>query len=376
MNFDLTDERQMLQDGLRRYLRDTVTPDALRAAEAGDTGFSPEIWSGLSEMGVAGALFTEDQGGFGGAGFDLMVVFEELGRAGAVEPFTELLLAGGLIAELGDDAQKALIEQAIEGSVQLAFAHGEPTSRYDLERVETRAEAGADGWSLSGRKAVVVNGAQADHIVISARTSGDARDTAGISLFVLPKGSAGVEVRDYPLAGGGRAAELVLDNVALPKSALLGAEGEAFAAIETAHARASAALCADALGAMETVRALTGDYLKTRKQFGQPIGKFQALQHRMADLLIELEQARSAVINLCGRLDGPRDTREIHVSATKHLVGKVARLVAEESIQMHGGIGMTEEYSLGHFARRLSMLDHRFGDSTFHLGRFIRLQAA
>jgi hypothetical protein len=375
MNFQLTEERQMLQDGLRRYLGDAVTPAALKAAEEGE-GFSPEIWAGLSEMGVAGALFTEEQGGFGGAGFDLMTVFEELGRAGTSEPMLEVLLAGGPLAALGNETQAALVEQAVEGSVHLALAHGEPGSRYDIERVETRAERGGDGWTLTGRKAVVVNGAQADHVVISARSSGGARDRDGISLFVLPKGTAGVEIRDYPLAQGGHAAELVLEGVTLPETALLGAEGQAIGALETAHARATAALCADGLGAMETARRLTGDYLKTRKQFGQPIGKFQALQHRAAEMLIEIEQARSAVINLCGHLEADRETREIHVSATKHLVGKVARLVAEEAIQMHGGIGMTEEYELGRFARRLSMLDHRFGDSTFHLGRFVRLRAA
>ncbi|WPY94873.1 acyl-CoA dehydrogenase [Limimaricola variabilis] len=374
MNFQLTEERQMLQDGLRRYLGEAVTPQALEAAQT--AGMSPEIWAGLSEMGVAGALFTEDQGGFGGAGFDLMVVFEELGRAGAVEPMLELLLAGRLVAELGDETQQEIVAQAVEGAVQLAFAHGEPASRFDLERVETRAERSGDGWTLTGRKSVVVNGAQADHIVVSARTSGDVADRDGISLFLLPKSMAGVEIRDYPLSQGGHAAEIVLDGVTLPAGALLGAEGQAFEAIETAQARATAAICADALGAMETARALTGDYLKTRKQFGQPIGKFQALQHRAADMLIEIEQARSAVINLCGHLEADRSTREIHVSATKHLVGKVARLVAEEAVQMHGGIGMTEEYDLARFARRLSMLDQRFGDATFHLGRFVRLRAA
>ncbi|MGR3463553.1 acyl-CoA dehydrogenase family protein [Limimaricola sp.] len=374
MNFQLTEERQMLQDGLRRYLADAVTPDALKADEA--EGASPELWSGLSEMGVAGALFTEEQGGFGGRGFDLMTVFEELGRAAAPAPMIELLLAGGLIAEAGSEPQQALVEQAVEGAVQLAFAHGEPASRYDIERIETRAERSGEGWTLSGRKSVVVNGAQADHIVVSARTSGAPGEREGISLFVLPKGTDGVEIRDYPLSQGGHAAEIVFDGATLPEDALLGAEGQAYGAIETAQARATAALCADALGAMETARALTGDYLKTRKQFGQPIGKFQALQHRAADMLIEIEQARSAVINLCGHLEADRDTREIHVSATKHLVGKAARLVAEEAIQMHGGIGMTEEYDLGRFARRLSMLDQRFGDATYHLGRFVRLRAA
>ncbi|MCP1168190.1 acyl-CoA dehydrogenase family protein [Limimaricola litoreus] len=374
MNFQLTEERQMLQDGLRRYLGDAVTPEALKAAES--TGFSPEVWAGLSEMGVAGALFTEEQGGFGGLGFDLMTVFEELGRAGAPDPMLEVLLAGGIIAALGSESQQALVEQAVEGGVQLAFAHNEPSSRYDIDRIETRAERSGEGWSLTGRKSVVVNGAQADHVVVSVRTSGAPGEREGISLFLMPKGTDGVEIRDYPLSQGGHAAEMVFDGATLPADALLGEDGAAYDAIETAQARATAALCADALGAMETARALTGDYLKTRKQFGQPIGKFQALQHRAADMLIEIEQARSAVINLCGHLEADRDTREIHVSATKHLVGKVARLVAEEAIQMHGGIGMTEEYELGRFARRLSMLDQRFGDATWHLGRFVRLRAA
>ncbi len=377
MNFDLTDERQMLQDGLRRFLRDSYTPEARKAALEDEAGFLPGIWEGLAEMGVIGALFDEEQGGFGGAGFDIALVFEEMGRIGAVDPLLDTgVLAGGLLAALGDAAQRALLDGVIGGTLQLALAHGEPGSRYDLSRVATTAARQDGGWVLDGRKSVVVNAAAADHLIVSARSAGGVAEAGGISLFLVPRGTAGLGLRDYPLAGGGRGAEVTLEAVALPGAALLGPEGGAHDALETAQARATAAICAEALGLMETIRALTTDYLRTRKQFGQPIGKFQALQHRMADMLIEIEQARSAVINLAGHLDAPRALRERHVSAAKNLIGEVGALVAEESIQMHGGIGMTIEYELGHLARRLVMTDHRFGDRDHHLGRFAALAVA
>ncbi|MFZ7092445.1 acyl-CoA dehydrogenase family protein [Primorskyibacter sp. 2E233] len=367
MNFQLTEERQMLQDGLRRFLRDTVTPDLLAKATDSETGHSETLWQGLTEMGIQGAMFTEEQGGFGGAGFDIMVVFEELGRAGVFEPVLEsAVLAGGL-------AQDAAQIEAIIGGAILSLAHAEPTSRYDLSHLETRAEQTASGYRINGHKAVVHHAGAASNLVVSARISGEAADEDGISLFLIPADA--VQMRDYALNGGGRAAEIALD-LEVPESALIGGEGGAFAALEQANARATAAICAEALGLMEAIKTLTVDYLRQRKQFGQPIGKFQALQHRMADVLIEIEQARSAVINLCGHLEADRATREVHVSAAKNLIGRVGRLVVEEAIQMHGGIGMTQEYELGHLAKRLTMIDHRFGDSDYHLERFIRLAAA
>ena len=377
MNFELTEERQMLQDGMRRFLRDTYDP-ALRAelAEA-ESGFSADVWNGLAEMGVIGALFSEADGGFAGAGFDIALVFEELGRVGAVDPLLDTaVLGGGLIAALGTDDQKQMIEETIAGITQLALAHSEPSSRYDMSRVETKATRDDDSYVLSGRKSVVVNAPAADHILISARTSGDAAAKSGISLFLVPAGAPAMSLRGYPLASGGRAAEIVLDDVRLGADALIGPEGAALDEITRMHARATLAISAEALGLMESIRELTTDYLKTRKQFGKPIGKFQALQHRMADVLIEIEQARSAVINLAGHIDAPIDIREKHVSATKNLIGNAAKLVAEESIQMHGGIGMTDEYELGHLAKRLIMVDHRFGDAIYHLERFIALAVA
>ncbi len=377
MNFTLTEERQMLQDGLRRYLRDTVTPELIEQGTDAESGHSDALWSGLAEMGVIGALFSEDDGGFGGTGFDLAVVFEELGRAGAFEPLAESgILAGGLIAELGSDDQKGRIEALIEGSEILTLAHGEPGSRYDIAHVETRATKSGDGYVLSGRKTVVVGAPAASHAVVSARTSGDSRDAHGISLFLVPLDAPGIEARAYPMNGGGRASEIVLTDVTVPADALIGPEGGAHDALETQQARAICAQCAEAVGLMETIRELTVGYLQQRKQFGKPIGKFQALQHRMADVLIEIEQARSATINLAGHLEAARPERERHVSAAKNLVGRTAKLVVEESIQMHGGIGMTMEYALGHLAKRLTMVDHRFGDADWHLERFIRLAAA
>lgn len=373
MNFELTDDRRMLQDGLRRLLAETYTPAIRAKADESASGFAPETWNGLAEMGVVGALFTEEEGGFAGHGFDLALVFEELGRAGAVDPMIDTgVLGGGILADLG--GRDDLVEGVIAGTVQLAFAHGEPRGRYDPTLVRASARRDGDAWVLEGRKAVVVNAPAADHILLSARTDGEARDEDGISLFLAP-GDA-LSMRPYPLVGGGRGAELTLDGLRLPGDALVGPEGGAWPAIARAEARATLAICAEALGLMETIRTLTADYLRTRTQFGRPIGKFQVLQHRMADMLIEIEQARSAVINLAGHLDAAPPVRDRHVSATKNLIGEVARLVVEESIQMHGGIGMTEEYQLAHLAKRLTMVDHRFGDALHHLERFIALPAA
>lgn len=377
MDFNLTEERQMLQDTLRRYLSDKYTTAARNKILGSDAGMSPEIWAGLAELGVIGALFSEEEGGFGGAGFDITTVFEELGRAGVVEPVLETAVLGGrLLCALGDDSQTALIEEVIGGTLHLAFAHGEPTSRYDLNRVATMAKADGDEIVLNGRKAVVANAEAAGYLIVSARESGAVDDEAGISLFLVPAGTAGVTLRGYPLFAGGRAAEVTLDDVRLPASARLGAAGEGYAAVADAVAAANVALAAEALGAMVTATELTRGYLMTRQQFGRPIGTFQALQHRFSDLLIELEQARSAVINAAGHLADAAPVRDLQIAAARNLIGRAGRLVAEEAIQMHGGIAMTQEYELAHIAKRIVMTDHRFGDTDYHLERFIELSAA
>lgn len=377
MDFNLTEERQMLQDTLRRYLADRYNTEVRNRILDSENGLSTEIWSELAELGVIGALFSEDQGGFGGAGFDIAVVFEELGRAGVVEPILDTaILGGGLIAALGNDDQQAMLDGIIGGGLHLALAHGEPVSRYDLNHVSTTVRPSGDGVVLDGRKSVVVNAEAADHLIVSARESGDAYDRDGISLFLVPKGTKGVSLRGYPMISGGRAAEVMLDAVELPASARLGAAGGGFAALHDVVQRANVALVAETMGAMINATDLTRDYLVTRKQFGRPIGTFQALQHRMADMLIELEQARSAVINAAGYLEAVARVRDLHIASSRNLVARVGRLIAEESIQMHGGIAMTQEYELAHIAKRITMADHRFGDADYHLERFIELSAA
>ncbi len=362
MNFQLTEERQMLKESLRRFF-----------AQNQDLGLD-EFWKALAELGVIGAMFSEKQGGYGGEGFDLSVVFEELGRAGLKAPLMQSgVLAGGLLTQLGNDDQQALVEQIIAGRLQLAFAHGEPRSRYLLRHVSTTAKNCDGGFRLDGHKSVVINAERAKKLIVSARTSGTFNDAGGISLFVVDKDLQGLQVHGYQTLDGVDAAEVRLENCVLPKSAMLGQEGQAFDAIEYQVARATAALCAESLGAMESAKELTVDYIKTRQQFGVAIGKFQALQHRMADVLIEIEQARSATINVCGHLEAERGSRELHVSAAKNLIGRVGRLVAEECIQLHGGIGMTQEYRLGAVAKRMIMIDHEWGDSDHHLQRFIEL---
>ncbi len=377
MNFELTEERQMLQDTLRRFLADRYTTARRNEILNSDAGMSAEIWAELAELGIIGALFGEEDGGFGGKGFDIAVVFGELGRAGVVEPFLDTgVLGGRLIAALGDAAQKPLVDEVIAGALHLAFAHGEPASRYDLNHVETTAHARGDDIVLNGRKAVVVNAEAAGQLIVSARESGAAGDVDGISLFLVAAGTPGLTMRGYPLISGGRAAEVTLDDVTIPASARLGPAGAAYPAIEAVAAAANVALAAEAVGAMETAVELTREYLMTRKQFGRPIGTFQALAHRFADLLIELEQARSAVINAAGHLEATPRIRDMQIAAARNLLGRVGRLVAEESIQMHGGIAMTQEYELAHIAKRIVMSDHRFGDTDFHLERFIDLGAA
>lgn len=355
MNFNLTEERQMLQDSLRRFLRDRYSTEMRNQILESELGYSPEIWGELAELGVLGALFSEEQGGFGGAGFDIAVVFEELGRAGVVEPVMETLLAGRILAAAGRD-----IEGAIDGSVQYALAHGEPEARYDLDHVTATC---ADG-KITGRKGVVLNAEAAQQIIVSAR-EGEA-----IGLYLVEADAPGLEVVGYSLMAGGRAAEVTLDGT--PAEPL----GLGLEALEAAFQAGMVAQSAETLGAMETASAMTRDYLMTRQQFGRPIGTFQALQHRMADLLIEMEQARSAVINAAGHLEDELRVRDLTLSATKNLMGRVGRLVAEESIQMHGGIAMTQEYELAHIAKRIIMADHRFGDADYHMERFIALSAA
>lgn len=373
MHFEHTEDRRMLADTLDRFVAGQYGFDTRNAIAYGDVGMDTALWGRFAELGAIGALFPEDEGGFGGEGFDVAVVFEALGQGLVVEPFLGALMVGRALAAAGTAAQKEHIAHLIDGSTVAALAHDEPGSHYELARVATRAERSAGGWTLSGAKAVVLQGEQAQLLLVSARTSGAEDSEDGISLFLVPADAPGVARRGYSRIDGGRAAEVTFDNVPLGADALLGAEGQGFATLELAVGWGVLALCAEALGAMEVAKKSTLEYLQTRKQFGVAIGSFQALQHRMADLLLEVEQSRSAVINAAAAMDAERVVRERALSAAKCTLGRVGALVAEESIQMHGGIGMTWELPLSHYAKRLVMVDHQLGDEDHHLERFIAL---
>ncbi|MGF6842059.1 alkylation response protein AidB-like acyl-CoA dehydrogenase [Paraburkholderia youngii] len=380
MNFQHTEDRRMLADTLNRFISEQYGFATRDQIARSTQGFSTELWARFAELGVIGALFDEASGGFGGGAFDISVVFESIGRGLVVEPFLDTLIVGRAIARSGSDAQKSALDSLIDGSRIVALAHGEPDSHYELARVAaTRARRSVEGnrgaWTLYGAKAVVQHSEHAQVFLVSARTSGEDDAEAGITLFLVPRDAAGVSVRGYRKIDGGRAAEVTFDNVTLDDDSVLGSVGQGFATLEYAMSCGVLALCAEAVGAMDVAKDYTLDYLRTRRQFGVPIGSFQALQHRMADLLLEIEQARSAVINAAA-LDGERNARERAVSAAKYSIGRIGTRVAEECIQMHGAIGMTWELPLAHYAKRLVMIDHQLGDEDHHLERFVALGAA
>ena len=374
MNFTHTEDRRMLADSLTRYLAEQYPIETRHAIVRMPKGYDPAKWAQFAELGAIGALFPESQGGFGGAGFDIAVVFEALGGALVVEPFLATVLGGSALGHAGNAAQQALLAQAIAGEAIVTLAHEERNAHYAPHHVETTATREGDAWVLNGLKSAVPSGDSADHLVVSARTAGNVSDEAGISLFVVPAGAAGLSVQGKPNIDGTRGAEVRLANVRLPADALLGTAGDGLATLTYAIGRGLVALCAESLGAMEVAKRATIDYLQTRKQFGTVIGRFQALQHRMATVLLEIEQARSAVTNAAAALDGDdAKRRERMLSAAKYSIGQIGARVAEESIQLHGGIGMTWELPMPHYAKRLVMIDHQLGDEDHHLARFIAL---
>jgi alkylation response protein AidB-like acyl-CoA dehydrogenase len=372
MDFSLTQEQRLLQESLTRFVQKEYTFEKRRAIRQSPEGYSPEIWAQLADMGVLGLPFAEDCGGFGGGPVETLIVMQAIGNGLLVEPYlATVVLGGGLVQSLGDDGQKRMLAQVAEGKLLLALAHGEPRSRYALAQVETRAVREGAGWKLSGRKAMVLHGAQADRLVVSARSGGSVADEAGISAFVVERGAKGLSVRDTRTIDGLRAAEVELNDVRVGADALLGAEGLACAAIEQAIDRGSAALCAEAVGVMETLNAQTLEYIKARQQFGQPIGRFQVLQHRAADMFIQCELSKSMAVLAAMKADsGDANERRRAVSAAKAHIGRSGRSVSQAAIQLHGGMGVTDELPASHYAKRLTMIDFWLGDAAHHVQRF------
>jgi alkylation response protein AidB-like acyl-CoA dehydrogenase len=366
MDFRFTEEQTQIRDSLRRFLSETYTLDRRRAIARAGAGCDPEIWRQFAELGILGLCIPESLGGLGGNAQDALIVMEELGRALVIEPYlSTALVCAGILVRAGSKAQQALLTAVAGGEIRLAFAHGEPDSRWQPDAIGTRARQEDAAWILHGRKAMVPDGAGADYLVIPARTP------SGVSLFLVPGASAGMTRAPLVTHDGASVAEITLDGTRVPADALIGAEGEGLVHIEAASDVAIAGLCGEAVGAMDALLALTLAYVKSRKQFGAAIGSFQALQHRMADMLLHAELARSMSYLASAKLSASDATeRRRAISATKFLIGRSARLVGQEAVQMHGGMGVSDELATSHYFKRLTLIDASFGDMDHHLERF------
>ena len=376
MDFNYNEEQLALQDTLRRFIAKDYGFDQRRALAGSAEGFSRAHWRQFADLGILALPFPEEFGGItaaGGNAVDTMLVMEMFGRGLVLEPYlASVILAGGLIRDAASQAQKeALLPAIAGGELLMALAHYEAQGRYEPSHVATTAKADDDGYTLSGAKAVVLAGGGADKLIVSARTSGIPRDPDGISLFVVERDAPGLAVRGYPTQDGARAADIKLDRVRVGKDALIGTQGAAFPGIERALDIAIAALCAEAVGAMAALNELTLEYIKTRKQFGQPIGRFQALQHRMVDMVTATEQARSMATLAAVRADSADAAeRRRAIAAAKAYVGQSARSVGQSAVQLHGGMGVVDELNVSHYFKRLTMINACFGDADYHLGCF------
>ena len=376
MNFSLSEEQQLLKDSAERFVRENWSLDQRRALVASELGHSERSWRQMAELGWLGANVPEDYGGSGGGPVETMVLMETFGAGLVVEPyFPCVVLGGNLVAIAGSETQKqAILPPLIAGDRKLAFAWIEAQAGYDLFDVETTAERRGGGYAINGTKGVVLGAAGADELIASARTGGDSRDRGGIGLFLVDRLAKGVSLRGYRTVDGLRAAEVAFDDVAVSDDAVLGDPQGALPVIEAVAERAIAALCAEAVGVMDAIVRSTAEYLKTRKQFGRPIGTFQVLQHQFTDMLMASEEARSMMYVATLRLgDRDAEARARAVSGAKHLVGRHGRFIGQRAIQMHGGMGMTDEMGVGHYFKRLTMIDIMFGDDAYHLKRYAAL---
>ena len=379
MNFDLSEEQQLLADSLKRYLTNEYSIEARAKIVASSPGWSETVWAAFAEMGLLGVPFAEEHGGFGGTAVDVMLVMEAIGEGLVVEPYwVNVGLAGRLIARGGSaEQQQRILPSLIQGKHRLAFAHTERTARYDLAHVGARATRSGAGFTLEGEKRAVLHGAAADTLIVSARTAGSATDPNGIGLFLVDRAASGLTVKDYRTIDELRAADVWLSGVTVPADAMLGGEGRALPLIEDAADYATALLCAEAVGAIRYANETTLEYIKNRRQFGVPIGSFQALQHRMVDMVISYEQARSMAYLACVKADtAPAAERRHAISAAKIKIADACRHVSQEAVQLHGGMGMTEELKVSHTFRRLTMISQTFGDAEHHLERFAASEPA
>jgi pimeloyl-CoA dehydrogenase small subunit len=371
MDFSFTEEQSMLRDTVASYLADTYSFDQRRAVVGKEPGWNPGVWKAFAEeLGILGAPFSEELGGLGGGPIENMIVMEELGKALVVEPYLPTVVIGGGFLKHSGHAQAAdLIGEIIAGTAIFAFAYAEPKGRYNLAAVSTTARKDGDGYVINGQKAVVVGAPWATHLIVTARTGGGEREQQGISAFIVPKDAQGVSTRDYPTVDGGRASEITFENVRVGSEALLGAEGQGYPLIERVVDEAVVATCGEAIGVLRKLHEGTLEYTKQRKQFGVPISSFQVLQHRMVDMFINVEQSISMTYMATIKL-GDDAERARAASAAKVQIGKACRFVGQNAIQLHGGMGMTDEMAIGHYFKRATLIEGAFGSTDHHLARY------
>ena len=376
MNFDFTEEQTMIKDSVSRFVRDEYDFDTRRSIIDSEEGISRKFWTMFAELGWLSVPFAEEYGGFGGSVEDIAAVMEELGKGIVVEPYASTVVVfGGLLSASDNSALKEeVIPAVIDGSCMGSFACVEAQSRYELSDVATTAVAADGGYTINGEKTVVANGGTANKFVVSARTSGGQFDRDGVSLFLVDATTAGVDVKSYKMMDGLSAATVTFKDVVVTESQLLNAAGEGMALIDQVMPQILMALSAEALGIMATLNTLTVEYTKVRQQFDTPISSFQALQHRMVDTFMACEQTKSMLYRgLCQAGEDDREALSKSVHALKATVARYGRLVGEEAIQIHGGIGMTDELNVGHYVKRLMMINVSFGDGDFHQKKFNQL---
>ncbi len=371
MDFSLNETQMMLADSIEKFIANEYDFDTRQRYAASDTGFSDEVWQNFAELGWTAVLFSEEDGGFDGGPVDTMVMMERFGRGLIVEPYlANVILAGGILKRSANAAQRQRwLQPIIAGELHAALAFVEPQSRYELANVETAAARDGDSWVLNGRKGYVLNGRNAKLLLVPARTAGGPVDADGITMFAVDAEADGVSINAYPTVDGHQAAEVALNDVRVGEDALIGGAGAAFAALEATIDEATLAVCAEAVGIMQIMKDKTIEYSKNRIQFGVPIGSFQALQHRMVDMLTECEQSQSllmwaTMVNAAGRPEASRA-----VSAIKYMVGTTGRRVGEEAVQLHGGMGVTWELDIAHYFKRLIAIGQIFGNADWHLDK-------
>ena len=375
MDFTFNEEQSLIQDQVDQFVQKEYDWETRQSLSNSELGFGEDNWKKFAELGWLGISVSEDSGGFGGSAIESMLIMEAFGKGLVVEPFLEtVIMAGGLIDDHGSDQQKSsFLEPAIAGEMHLALAYAEPQSRFNLSDVVTDAKADGDNFIINGYKSVVMNGPSADQIIVSARTSGTQLDENGISLFIIDANASGLDKTNYKTVDGRRASDLTFENVSVSKESLIGVQDKGFEILDSAIDKAILAISAEAVGAMEVLYKTTVEYTKTREQFGTAIGKFQVLQHRMVDMFMEYEQCKSLLYMATMKHEEKAEDAKKAISGLKYQVGKAGKFIGQQAVQLHGGMGVTDELNVGHYFKRLTTVGTIFGNTDYHLKKYSSL---